>query len=98
MESGVGEVYREGVRGIAGTSLPADFTPGEYDVICGRGIRAFNHIGNYNFRKLVESRLVEYSHVASKLEKSYMISEIVDEVRQRSPPGFVKRDAKNGRW
>jgi hypothetical protein len=98
MESGVGEVYIEGVRGIAGTSLLPDFTPGEHDVICGRGRKAFNHIGNGNFRKLVESRLAEYSHVTTKLEKSYMLSEIVLEVRQKSPGGFVKRDTTNGHW
>lgn len=90
------------VRGVAGqnmTALPKDFTPGEQDVICGRGRKAFNHIGNERFRKLVESRLEEYSNASAKLEKSYILSDIVCEVRQRSPQGgFVKRDSSSGRW
>jgi hypothetical protein len=63
------------------------------------GRKAFNHVGNERFRKLVESRLEEYSNAAAKLEKSYILSDIVCEVRQRSPQGgFVKRDSSSGRW
>jgi hypothetical protein len=90
------------VKGIAGqnmTALPQGFTPGAHDVICGRGRKAFNHIGNENFRRLVESRLAEYSRSAAKLEKSYILSDIVCEVRQRSPTGgFVKKDSTSGQW
>lgn len=90
------------VQGVAGqnmTALPRDFQPTVHDVICGRGRKAFNHVGNERFRKLVESRLEEYSNAAAKLEKSYILSDIVCEVRQRSPQGgFVKRDSSSGRW
>lgn len=90
------------VKGVAGqnmTALPKEFVPGEWDIICGRGRKAFNHIGNERFRKLVESRLEEYSNASAKLEKSYILSDIVCEVRQRSPQGgFVKRDSASGRW
>ena len=90
------------VQGVAGqnmTALPRDFQPTMHDVICGRGRKAFNHVGNERFRKLVESRLEEYSNAAAKLEKSYILSDIVCEVRQRSPQGgFVKRDSSSGRW
>ena len=80
-------------------ALPENFVPGENDVICGRGRKAFNHIGNERFRQLVEKRLEEYSNAVAKLEKSYILSDIVCEVRQRSPDGgFVKKDTNSGRW
>ena len=81
------------------TALPQAFTPGANDDICGRGRKAINQVGNERFRQLVESRLAEYSSAAAKLEKSYILSDIVCEVRQRSPQGgFVKRDAGTGAW
>ena len=90
------------VKGTAGqnmTALPHGYSPGEHDVICGRGRKAFSHVGNERFRKLVESRLAEYSSASAKLEKSYILSDIVCEVRRRSPTGgFVKRDTTTGHW
>lgn len=100
-QTGVGEqtVLVKGIAGQNMTALPQGFNPGEHDVICGRGRKAFNHVGNERFRKLVESRLAEYSSAAAKLEKSYILSDIVCEVRQRSPTGgFVKRDTTTGHW
>ena len=99
----VGDETQRGLaKGIAGqnmSALPEKFTPGENDVICGRGRKAFSHVGNERFRKLVEKRLDEYSSAAAKLEKSYILSDIVCEVRRRSPNGgFVKKDSSSGRW
>lgn len=93
------QVFVAGIAGQNMTALPLDFVPGENDVICGRGRKAFSHIGNERFRRLVEGRLAEYSSASSKLEKSYILSDIVVEVRQISPNGgFVKRDTQSGRW
>jgi hypothetical protein len=79
--------------------LPESFYPSEHDFICGRGRKIFMHAGNQRFRKLVESRLQEYSNAATKLEKSCIICEMVVHVRSNSPDGgFVKRSSKEGRW
>lgn len=80
-------------------NLPENFVPGENDVILGRGRKTFQHIGNERFRKLVESRLEEYSNSLTKIAKSGILSQIVQEVRRRSPHGgFVKKDTTTGRW
>ena len=81
------------------TPLPRDFIPGDRDVICGRGRSIWQSPGNTNFRKILVGRVDEYSTVATKAEKSNILSAIVDEVRKESPyGGFVKRDAITGQW
>lgn len=80
------------------TPLPENFEPGPDDVICGRGKKCYNHIGNERFRQRVLTFLNEYSRAKSKLDKSGVLSKVVYEVRQHSPKGgFVKQDA-NGVW
>jgi hypothetical protein len=79
--------------------LPDTYVLGEYDVICGRGRRCFNHIGNQRFRKMVEDSLSKYAEASAKLDKTYIICEVVNWVRKNSPNGgFVKKDPVNGRF
>ena len=81
------------------TLLPEDYELGEYDVICGRGSRCFNHIGNKRFRKVVEDRLEQYMGTTCKHEKTSIIIEIVKVIRKQSPNGgFVKKDNESGRF
>lgn len=78
--------------------LAEGFTPGKDDVICGRGKKCYQHIGNENFRKRVMLMLGEYNNAKTKLDKSGVLSAVVQQVRQASPEGgFVKQDEK-GKW
>lgn len=80
------------------TPLPDHFEPGPDDVICGRGKKCYNHVGNERFRLRVLTFLDEYSRAKSKLDKSGVLSKVVEEVRHTSPHGgFVKQDT-NGIW
>lgn len=80
--------------------LPADFSPGNYDVIClGRGRSATSHPGNRRFQITVQIYLDKYLSCRSKCEKSVVVSEIVDTIRDCSHGGgFVKHDLESGRW
>jgi hypothetical protein len=82
------------------TVLPKDFVPAETDVIIGRGKLARTHDGNQRLRGLIEFMIPEYSSAGSnKDEKSYIIKEIVTQIRKSSPDGgFVKFDKHNDRW
>jgi hypothetical protein len=72
--------------------LAADFTPGPYDCICARGKAAANHAGNVRFRSLIHRFKNAYAQANTKVEKSLVVSEIVDAVRGMSPRGgFVKK-------
>ena len=80
------------------TPLPDNFEPGPDDVICGRGKKSYNHVGNERFRHRVLTFLDEYSRAKSKLDKSAVLSKVVYEVRQNSPRGgFIKQDT-TGVW
>jgi hypothetical protein len=82
----------EGTRPL----LP-DFSPGKFDVICGRGKLARDHPGNISFRVAVEYAIDRYSEANTKLEKSLVVSKIVESIREASPDGgFVKKES--GRW
>ena len=79
--------------------LPPDYQLGDNDVICGRGRKCFNHIGNQRFREMVLDLLEKYSDSSSKLDKSYIICDVVNRIRKSSPlGGFVKKDAQTGRY
>mmetsp|Transcript_32729 Transcript_32729/g.48467 ORF Transcript_32729/g.48467 Transcript_32729/m.48467 type:complete len:208 (-) Transcript_32729:13-636(-) len=74
--------------------LPIDFQPSNYDVICGRGKKFYNHFGNKLFRKTVALHLEEYSKASTKLDKSIIVSTILHSVRSKGD--FVKLE--QGRW
>lgn len=76
--------------------FPPGFTPGPNDVICARGNHAWNNPGNRYFRKLVEKAAKAYGDVDSKIERSIIVTEIVEMVRSRGN-GFVKATS-DGRW
>jgi hypothetical protein len=80
--------------------LPAGFVPGDDDVICGRGRNCFNHSGNVRFRAIVTGYLDQYSKSTSKMEKSFILSDIVAKVRKSSPNGggFVKKCPETKRF
>ena len=79
--------------------LPHGFTPGPFDVICARGKTAKNHPGNRRYRHLIEINLAHYDACTSKIDKSIIVTSILDAVRESSPNGgFVRQDEETGRW
>lgn len=80
-------------------NLSPNFVPSDYDVICGKGKSCFNHPGNKSFRKLVGLYLDGYAEATTKLEKSAIVSSIIQTVRTQNPGGgFVKLDTPSGVW
>jgi hypothetical protein len=65
------------------------FSPGPFDVICGRGKEVWNHSGNVFFRKLVEKGSVRYGDVKTKVERTKVVSDILETIRTKGS-GFVK--------
>lgn len=78
--------------------LPYMKEAGEFDVICARGSVAANHPGNIRFKGIIRSKLTDYNAATSKVEKTLIVTAIVDAVRDYSRDGgFVKQD-KTGAW
>jgi hypothetical protein len=77
-------------------SSSVSLMPGPYDVICARGKQAYNHEGNKYFRGIVTSATEKYSNVKSKLQRSMIVTEIVDVIRAKGN-GFIRQNEK-GEW
>jgi hypothetical protein len=80
------------------TELALDYLPSDQDVICGRGAKVWAHKGNEVFRSLVKDRLDQYKETPAKLEKSYILCEIVDHIRTVNGGDFVKFNTRQKRW
>jgi len=70
--------------------------PGPFDVICARGKQAYNHEGNQHFRQIINGTIEKYSTVESKLQRSMIVTDIVDAVRAKGN-GFLRQTGK-GEW
>jgi hypothetical protein len=58
------------------------FQPSDFSVVCGRGKDSFNHVGNRRFRILADMFVERYSHAATKIAKSAIVSEIIAVIHQ----------------
>ena len=79
--------------------LPTEFTPCPYSVVFGRGKRCSNAIGNRRLQIIATMFLGRYAEANSKVEKSHIVSDIMDTVREACPErrgAFVK--FSEGRW
>lgn len=77
--------------------LPEDFVPGEVDVVCARGKSYWEHPGNKMYRALIAGATERYSTTTNKLEKTMIVSEIVNAIHKRQGM-FVKKEKKGGPW
>lgn len=77
--------------------LPEDFVPQPYSVHIGRGKICAEATGNRRLRVIASSFLEEYKAASTKIEKSVIVSKIVDVIQDACPVGaFVKY--QDGRW
>jgi hypothetical protein len=81
------------------TPLPSDYTPGEFDVVCGRGKGSYNAPGCKKLRALIREYIPEYVAARSKFDKTTVLSQIVDAIQSQNnhTAKFVKKDA-SGAW
>jgi hypothetical protein len=77
--------------------LPNSFYPSEDSVICAKGKKAKEHPGNQFLSSLMQSKLEEYRASASKLDRSYIVSQIMKEVTDRGGL-FVRQLTVGGQW
>ena len=80
-------------------TLPPDFEPSNWTVICGRGKDNYSSIGNKRLKVLVDTKLPQYQQASTKIQKSLIVSELVDTIHEAAgDSGFVKRDPATNRW
>ena len=81
------------------TLFDREYVPSEYDVVCGRGKGVYNRPGNKRFRRIVQTYVDEYISMKSKVDKSQLLSRIIDKVRAQNngTAAFIKQN-KDGIW
>ena len=77
--------------------LPPNFIPSNQDVVCARGKSYWDHAGNIMYRQLIGRSTTKYSTTSNKLEKTLIVSEIVEAVHSQHGK-FVKKLRKGGPW
>jgi hypothetical protein len=75
--------------------LPDGYKPAPQDVICARGKAYWDHPGNQRYRELISSATPKYSETANKLEKTLIVSEIVQAIHEANGK-FIKKLKKGG--
>lgn len=72
-------------------ALPSDFEPLPYSVLIGRGKQAAEAIGTRRLKVIASRFLAEYANASSRIEKSVIVSKIIDIVQDACPVGaFIK--------
>ena len=79
------------------TYLAKDFVPSPRDVVCARGKSYWDHEGNKMYRSLIAGATEKYASTTNKLEKTLIVSEIVNAVHKQNGM-FVKKERKGGPW
>jgi hypothetical protein len=77
--------------------LPDDFVAGSTDVVCARGKSYWGHPGNKLYRSLIAVATERYAATTSKLDKTMIVSGIVETIHRRNGM-FVKKEKKAGPW
>ena len=68
--------------------------PSDQDIVCMRGKAYWNHHGNIVYRQLIQEYKDQYAHAGNcKFEKSLIVSEIIEIVKERNSR-FVKKANK----
>jgi hypothetical protein len=90
---------RSAFKMTSGKQQIADIlNPHEHDVLSGRGNFVNYHAGNEHFRALVRKHKLDYVK-CPKPQKGKFSKVIVDEVKNRHPPGrFLKQDGVTKLW
>ncbi|CAJ1939229.1 unnamed protein product [Cylindrotheca closterium] len=79
--------------------LPEDFQPCAYSVICGRGRKSTDAVGNRRLAVIASLFAQRYSEATKKDEKTHIVSEILEIMRSASPNpqhAFVRHS--KGSW
>ena len=70
------------------------------DVLCGRGGRINSHVGNVQFRSIIQSKKSEYLVPNTPAGKALIVTGIVNTIRAQNPAAgrFLQLDKNTGLW
>jgi hypothetical protein len=76
------------------TKMPIKYKPDQNAVICGRGKVCTSNPGNQKLRVLILEHLDSYGKASNKVEKTEIVSTIMDSIKKGCPdsPAFLKKE------
>ena len=94
----VQQILKESAAEVSTLKFSGIEKPESNDVLCGRGGGSQNHIGNKEYRAVINANKCAYIDGCRKT-KTLLVESIVKAVRMQSPPGrFLEKDTKSGLW
>ncbi len=69
---------------------------GNYDIICGRDVAAFNNIGNRRFRITIGLYVHRYVSATTRREKKVVLQSVFDIITKDAGARFLKRRREQG--
>ncbi|CAB9524197.1 Nitrilase family, member 2 [Seminavis robusta] len=78
--------------------LPADFEPADTSIICGNKRKYFESKGNTRFRRVCDLFTQDYGSAPTKIEKSAVVSKVMNILREDCLDGVCFISPQNGRW
>jgi hypothetical protein len=78
--------------------LPEDYEPTNTAVICGNKRKYFESKGNKRFREVSKMFIQEYAASPTKIEKSAVVSKVMNILLEECPDGVCFVSPQGGRW
>lgn len=81
------------------TPLAPGYTPGDDDVLVGRGKKCLAHTGNLRFKQIVATKLGAYLAAECRVDKTAILMDVIAQVRTNSLcGGFIKQNPSTGQY
>lgn len=71
--------------------------PKMVDVLCGRGRDCYEHVGNKEFRDMIDANVRLYEETRAKHERGTIVTEIVRRIHKNGG-NFLRFDTEQQRW
>ena len=63
--------------------LPKGYVPEPHTIICARGKKYWDHVGNVRYRNIIAAATKRYEQTTNKYDKTLIVSEIVQTLQQK---------------
>jgi hypothetical protein len=80
-----------------GHVYPCAREPKTFDVLCGRGRDCYEHVGNKEFRDMIDSNVRVYAETETKQERGTIVTGIVRRIRKNGG-SFLRFDNEQQIW
>ena len=82
---------------LSGPSPNGTREPKTFDVLCGRGRDCYEHVGNKEFRDMIDANVRLYEETTTKQERGAIVTGIVRRIHKNGG-SFLRFDSEHQTW